>query len=79
MMRVRWACVDFFAANVWENSFGVLWVLLDQSMHLGNGRCGPFCVGIVKREPHAENNAPLKALGSVGFQGCWIVMAAAME
>ena len=73
------AAVDLVAADVRENRFGVTRVFGYQPLHFGDRRGDVLLVRIVESEPHAEENAALKAPTLVRLQPRRVVVAAAVE
>src|SRR5687768_1511438 len=67
MMRMRRAVVDFLAAEVGVDSFGVPRILVNQLVHERDGVGNATLVGVVEREPHPKDDSALKTF--VGVPG----------
>src|SRR5207247_501987 len=79
VMLLCGALVHFLAADVREDHLPIVCTLGDEPIHFAKWGCRTSCVGIVKRKANADNDAPLKALCSIGGEAHRVVRAAAVE
>lgn len=79
MIAVSRIGIDFFTTEIGEYALSIAVVLIDQPIHLRNGRGDSLLVRVIEGKPHPENEASRIALSGVGLQADWIVTPASME